>query len=50
DEEDRLLNAALNTDAKKIIIKRPLKGEYLAGVKPSYSLKGRAIRYDCISR
>ena len=50
DEEERLLNAALNTDAKKIIIKRPLKGEYLAGVKPSYSLKGRAIRYDCISR
>ena len=50
DEEDRLLNAALSTDAKKIIIKRPLKGEYLAGVKPSYSLKGRAIRYDCISR
>lgn len=50
DEEEKLLNAALKTGAKKIIIKRPLKGAYLAGVKPGYSLKGRAIRYDCISR
>ncbi|MBQ4243593.1 MAG: class I SAM-dependent methyltransferase, partial [Clostridia bacterium] len=32
----------------KIVIKRPLKGPFLAGRKPDYSLQGKAIRYDCI--
>ena len=31
----------------KIIVKRPLKSEFLAGRKPSYTLSGKAIRYDC---
>ena len=31
----------------KIIVKRPLKSEFLAGRKPSYTLNGKAIRYDC---
>lgn len=47
DEAD-LLAAALAVEPKKIIIKRPAKGPYLAGRKPSYSLQGKAIRYDCI--
>lgn len=46
--ETELLKAAISCSPKKIIIKRPLKGPYLAGVKPGYSLKGKAIRYDCI--
>lgn len=41
-----LINAAFDANPHKIIIKRPLKGEYLAGMKPSYSIKGKAIRYD----
>ncbi len=45
--EDELLNAAFAAKPKKIIIKRPLKGENLAGKKPDYSLIGKAIRYDC---
>ncbi|MBP5599334.1 MAG: class I SAM-dependent methyltransferase [Lachnospiraceae bacterium] len=48
DVEEALLNAAMNLKPKKIIIKRPLKGPFLAGVKPSYSLKGKAIRIDVI--
>lgn len=47
DNEEELLEAAINVHPKKIVIKRPLKGAYLAGVKPSYSLPGKAIRYDC---
>ncbi|HJA93113.1 MAG TPA: class I SAM-dependent methyltransferase [Candidatus Eisenbergiella merdipullorum] len=47
-EEKELLEAALSCHPGRIVIKRPLKGPCLAGRKPSYSLKGRAIRYDCI--
>jgi 16S rRNA (guanine1516-N2)-methyltransferase len=43
-----LLQAAQAAHPKKIVIKRPLKGPYLAEVKPDYSLKGKAIRFDCM--
>ena len=33
---------------KKIIIKRPLNGAPLADRKPSYTVKGKAIRYDVV--
>lgn len=46
--EDELLQAALSVQPQKIVIKRPLKGAYLAGRKPGYSVKGKTIRYDCI--
>lgn len=46
--EEELLTAAIGAKPKKIIIKRPLNGPCLAGRKPSYSVKGKAIRYDCI--
>lgn len=26
----------------------PVKGPHLAGVKPDYTLRGKAVRYDCI--
>lgn len=45
--EEQLLDAAVAADPKRIVIKRPLKGPYLAARKPSYSLEGKAIRYDC---
>lgn len=47
-EEAELLAAALSCYPRRIVIKRPLKGPCLADRKPSYTLKGRAIRYDCI--
>jgi len=46
--EAELLESAISARPKKIVIKRPLKGRYLADRKPSYSLCGDAIRYDCI--
>ncbi len=48
DNEEELLNSALNSGALKIVIKRPAKGPYLAGRKPDYSVSGKTVRYDCI--
>lgn len=48
EDPERLLDAALSAGPRKIVIKRPIKGELLAGVKPSHSVAGKAVRYDCI--
>ena len=48
ENERALLDAALAARPKRIVVKRPAKGPYLAGVKPSYSLSGSAVRFDCI--
>ena len=47
---DALLNSAMKVNAKKIIIKRPPSGPYLGNVKPSYSIEGKAVRFDCIQK
>ena len=47
DDETALLDAALATKPRKVIVKRPVKGPFLAGRDPSYSLAGKAVRYDC---
>lgn len=47
-DEEELFSAAEALHPKKIIIKRPLNGALLAGKKPSYSVNGKAIRYDVI--
>lgn len=47
-EEEDILAAAIVAGPSKIVIKRPAKGPYLAGMKPDYSMDGKAIRYDCI--
>ncbi len=46
--EEELLAAALAASPHKILIKRPLKGPWLAGVKPAYSLSGKAVRIDVL--
>ena len=44
-EEQELLNLALQLGAKRVVVKRPLKGQMLKGpLKPSY--KGQSVRYD----
>lgn len=48
DDEEELLAAALATGARKVVVKRPAKGPTLAGTKPSYSIRGKAVRYDVI--
>lgn len=45
-DENDLMDAARSMKPKKIVVKRPLKGPYLGGIKPSYSVNGKAIRYD----
>lgn len=47
-DEQALLDAALSCSPRRIVVKRPANGPYLAGKKPSYSIKGNSIRYDCI--
>ena len=48
-KETALFDAAMAAQPSKIIAKRPLKSPYLDERVPSYSLKGKAIRYDCYS-
>ena len=47
-DEQELLDAACSAHPRKIVIKRPPKGPWLAQRKPSYSLAGKAVRYDCL--
>lgn len=46
--EEELLLAAIAVKPRKIVIKRPLKGPCLAGMQPSHSVSGKAIRYDVL--
>ncbi len=49
DDEEELLAAARGLRPGRIVIKRPAKGPYAAGVKPDFTYKGNSIRYDCFS-
>ena len=46
--EEELLAAAMAAHPHKIVIKRPAGGPFLAGVKPDYTISGKAVRYDCL--
>lgn len=48
EEEADLVEAALAAHPRKVVIKRPAKGALLAGMKPSYSVCGKAVRYDVL--
>ena len=45
--EEELMEAALAAGPERIIVKRPVKGQALAGKKPSHSIGGKKIRFDC---
>ena len=47
DDERGLMDAARTAGPRRIVVKRPAKGPWLAGEKPSYTVAGKAIRYDC---
>jgi len=47
DEED-LVQTAIQTGARKIVIKRPPEGPFLAGLTPSYQVTRKAVRFDCL--
>ena len=48
EDEEELMHAALAARPRKVVVKRPLKGPHLAGVKPSSSLAGKVVRYDVV--
>ncbi|MBR2835828.1 MAG: class I SAM-dependent methyltransferase [Coriobacteriales bacterium] len=47
EDEAELMQVAYDAHPLKIVVKRPLKGPYLAEKKPSHSLAGKVVRYDC---
>ena len=48
ENERALMDAALAARPRKVVVKRPLKGPHLGGVKPSSSLTGKVVRYDIV--
>ena len=46
DDEEALLCAAIEAGPRKVVVKRPAKGPFLAGRAPDYSLQGKAVRFD----
>ena len=49
DDEITLLLTAMEARPKKLIVKRPPKGDWLAGLKPDHSIEGKAVRFDCFA-
>ena len=47
-EEEALLRAALAARPRRVVVKRPLKGPWLAGVRPGHTIRGNAVRNDCL--
>ena len=47
-DEGEMFLSAVGAGPKKLIIKRPPKGPYLAGIRPDHSIEGKAVRFDCI--
>lgn len=43
---DGLLTKALSKDCKRLVVKRHLRSDYLDGVKPSFQIKAKAVRFD----
>ena len=48
DDEAALLEAAVAARPRKVVVKRPVKGPHLAGVKPDYAIAGKSVRYDVL--
>jgi 16S rRNA (guanine1516-N2)-methyltransferase len=45
-DADRLLEAALDYAARRVVVKRPPRGELLGARQPDHQLKGNLARYD----
>lgn len=46
DSNDELLQWALASPVARVVVKRPSKAAPLAGIAPSHSISGKAVRYD----
>ena len=49
-EAEKLLGQALKSQAKKVILKRPLKAPFCLNKKPTSQIKGKAVRFDIYVR
>ncbi|MCL2458507.1 MAG: class I SAM-dependent methyltransferase [Desulfobulbus sp.] len=45
-DPEELLPVALAVSARKVVVKRPLKAAALAALAPSYTRRGKAVRFD----
>ncbi len=45
-EEEQLLDWARSLSPARVVVKRPVKASYLADIEPSFSQKGKAVRFD----
>lgn len=45
-DPEKLLNWALAQNVSRVVVKRALKADPLADIKPSHSIRGKAVRYD----
>ena len=45
-DPDRLLEAALDSDAARVVVKRPIRADFLGGRRPSSHLKAKTVRFD----
>lgn len=46
DEERALLDLARRCARKRVVVKRPVRAPLLAGEKPTFTLPGKAVRFD----
>tara|TARA_B100000963_G_scaffold348076_1_gene355145 strand:- start:552 stop:1364 length:813 start_codon:yes stop_codon:yes gene_type:complete len=46
DDYNDLLNSAIDSARKRVVIKRPLRSDYLCKKEPTLSLKGSSVRFD----
>ena len=49
-DAEALLAWSLQQDVARVVVKRPLKAQKLAGCRPSHAVTGRAVRYDVFVR
>ena len=49
-DADQLLNQALELASHRVVVKRPKLAPYLAEQKPTFSLTGKANRFDIYTR
>ena len=46
EDNENLFRLTLSLRPKKVVVKRPLKESFLMDLRPSYTLKGKAVRFD----
>ena len=50
EQPERLINAALDSGAARVVVKRPIKADFLAGRVPSSQVMGKTVRFDLYPR